>query len=263
MDTQQQKSCKILLIGDRCIDVYHYGDCSRLSPEAPVPVFRLLETIRKPGMVLNVEKNLEALGNETHTVTCGSTCITKERYIDAKSKNQLLRVDIGENDISESVELSHVDISDYDSVVVSDYNKGSMKSDNCLKLSHDCIEAGKPLFVDSKKTDLSCYPGAFFKINEKESKNVLQYPADYDIIVTLGSKGAKWENQIIKAPTTEVFDACGAGDTFFAAFVSEYMQTKNVINSIHFANQCAALTVRKIGAYSPTQEEIQKIKREL
>ena len=69
--------------------------------------------------------------------------------------------------------------------------------------------------------------------------------------------------KIIKAPTTEVFDACGAGDTFFAAFVSEYMQTKNVINSIHFANQCAALTVRKIGAYSPTQEEIQKIKREL
>ena len=40
MDTQQQKSWNVLLVGDSCLDIYHYGVCERMSPEAPVPVFR-------------------------------------------------------------------------------------------------------------------------------------------------------------------------------------------------------------------------------
>ena len=51
--SQRQKSLKILLIGESCLDEYHYGECRRLSPEAPVPVldggqilFYLIEGIR-------------------------------------------------------------------------------------------------------------------------------------------------------------------------------------------------------------------------
>ena len=44
MGFQQQKSWKVLLIGDHCLDVYHYGVCERLSPEAPVPILKQLTT---------------------------------------------------------------------------------------------------------------------------------------------------------------------------------------------------------------------------
>ena len=44
MDTQQLKLFKVLLIGDSCIDKYHYGTCDRISPEAPVPILNFKET---------------------------------------------------------------------------------------------------------------------------------------------------------------------------------------------------------------------------
>jgi len=62
MDTQQLKSFKILLIGDNCLDVYRYGSVDRISPEAPVPVFKFSHEETKPGMAGNVARNLEALG---------------------------------------------------------------------------------------------------------------------------------------------------------------------------------------------------------
>ena len=34
-------SNNILLIGEHCIDVYHYGTCNRLNPEAPVPIVNI------------------------------------------------------------------------------------------------------------------------------------------------------------------------------------------------------------------------------
>ena len=60
-NTQQQKSFKILLIGDACNDTYTYGYVNRISPEAPVPVFEPHYTIHHDGMAGNVRKNLECL----------------------------------------------------------------------------------------------------------------------------------------------------------------------------------------------------------
>ena len=53
---------KILVIGESCRDVFIYGACDRLAPEAPVPVFNPLRTVENGGMARNVYKNLEALG---------------------------------------------------------------------------------------------------------------------------------------------------------------------------------------------------------
>ena len=58
MNTQQPKKYKILLIGDNCVDVYQYGTVDRISPEAPVPVFKFSHEERKPGMAGNVANNL-------------------------------------------------------------------------------------------------------------------------------------------------------------------------------------------------------------
>ena len=53
---------KILVIGDSCTDVFVYGTCKRLCPEAPIPVFNPSRTITNQGMAGNVVDNLRALG---------------------------------------------------------------------------------------------------------------------------------------------------------------------------------------------------------
>ena len=53
---------KILIVGDSCKDVFIYGDVTRLSPEAPVPVFNPRKTIENDGMAKNVSNNVEVLG---------------------------------------------------------------------------------------------------------------------------------------------------------------------------------------------------------
>ena len=53
---------KILTVGDVGIDKYIYGDVSRISPEAPVPVLRVTRKEKKLGMSANICNNLNALG---------------------------------------------------------------------------------------------------------------------------------------------------------------------------------------------------------
>ena len=84
MDIQQLKSLKILIIGDSCTDMYNYGTCDRISPEAPVPVLRTTFREEKPGMALNVQKNLEAMGHETMIIT-NTEKIVKERFVDQRT----------------------------------------------------------------------------------------------------------------------------------------------------------------------------------
>ena len=130
MDTQQLKSFKILVIGDSCTDVYNYGVCERLSPEAPVPVLKIMYTEEKPGMSLNVENNLKALGHHTILLT-NPEKIIKERFVDQRSMQHLLRVDKGEGDkdLINSIDLRLLKTVknmnfNFDCVVISDYNKG-------------------------------------------------------------------------------------------------------------------------------------------
>ena len=40
----------ILVIGESCLDVFTYGACKRMCPEAPVPVFNPVKTITNEGM---------------------------------------------------------------------------------------------------------------------------------------------------------------------------------------------------------------------
>ena len=92
MTTQPQTPFNILLIGDSCIDEYKIGTVDRLSPEAPVPVIKIVDTIQVPGMASNVHKNLGNLNCQMEFIT-NKEIITKTRYIDTRSGQHLLRVD--------------------------------------------------------------------------------------------------------------------------------------------------------------------------
>ena len=84
---------KILVIGDSCTDVFVYGSCGRLCPEAPIPVFNPSKTITNQGMAGNVVENLRALGVRKTELITNNEQIIKTRYVETKSNQMLLRVD--------------------------------------------------------------------------------------------------------------------------------------------------------------------------
>lgn len=55
---------KILILGDVMLDEYLWGNVSRISPEAPVPVVEILKESMKLGGAANVALNIKALGDE-------------------------------------------------------------------------------------------------------------------------------------------------------------------------------------------------------
>ena len=258
MDTQQQKLSKVLVIGDSCIDLYHYGDCDRISPEAPVPVLKVLRTEGLPGMADNVAKNIESLHNKVETIT-NVDKIHKIRYVDNKTKQHLIRVDVGEDRPLLPLPIEKVNLinfSDYDCVVMSDYNKGFLRERSIAAIIKKAKQARKPIFVDSKKNDLTVFKNCFIKINEAEYKKAKNIPNSSKLIVTLGAKGALFDGKIFPVEEAQVFDVCGAGDTFLAGLVTKYLVTKDIEEAIEYANKCAAVAVKKFGTYVINKQEV-------
>jgi len=245
--TQPQKKYKILLIGDNCVDVYQYGTVDRISPEAPVPVFKFSHQETKAGMAGNVCKNLENLNCSVDFVY--DKVSTKTRLIDLKSKQQIVRID--DDQISAAVDVDYDLINDYDAVVISDYNKGSVSDNLIEKIS---LTAQVPIFIDTKKTDLSVAGHAWVKINQTEYES-LRVPCE-NLIVTLGSQGTRYKNKVFPGLAVEVSDVCGAGDTFLSALTVEFLRTHSIDRAIEYANRAAAVTVQHIGVYAPSEEEI-------
>jgi len=249
MTTQPQTPFKILLIGDSCIDEYKIGTVDRLSPEAPVPVIKIVDTIEVPGMASNVHKNLVNLNCQLVFIT-NPEVITKTRYIDKRSGQHLLRVD-DEPTVTPFSGFVGTPLDSFDAVVISDYNKGFLTYEHIEYIIHN---SNGPVFIDTKKTDLERFQGAWVKINQLES--TLLTSKCTGLIVTLGSKGAKlWDNHY---PTkeVEVTDVCGCGDTFLASLAVQYLFTNDIEKAILFANIAAGITVQHRGNYAPTYDEI-------
>jgi bifunctional ADP-heptose synthase (sugar kinase/adenylyltransferase) len=242
-----QKRLKVILIGDKCIDEYHYGNIDRLSPEAPIPVFVPNRIESKNGMAANVEENLKALGVEV--ISYFGSASVKARMIDERTKQHILRID---NDV-QSEPLDHIKTyfpKDVDGIIISDYNKGFVS----YELIESLIQTGIPVFVDTKKTDLARFNNAFIKINSTEYASAKSIPMN--LIVTLGEHGAMWNQRKYDAPKVEIADVCGAGDTFLASFAFEYLQTKNIDRAIMVAIKASSITVKHIGVYAPSIKEI-------
>ena len=244
----------ILVIGESCEDVFVYGHCKRLSPEAPVPVLNPIEVKRSEGMAANVYNNLIALGADCHFWTNDIKPI-KTRYVDKESNQTILRVDekdhiypnlINNGDVRESLDVFNY-VNNYDAIVISDYNKGYLKEADI-----GFFASRHPLvFLDSKKKLGNwCKGASIIKINEKEYIENSEWLENYrgHLVVTLGSRGTKFEDVIY--PIMEqhpVRDLTGAGDTYLAALVVEYLRTEDIRKSIQFANKCASWVVTQKG----------------
>ena len=236
---------KILIIGDSCIDKFIYGECKRICPEAPVPVFNPINSTKNDGMAKNVFNNLTSLAPDWDIdFITNSNTILKTRIVDIKTNQMLLRID--DNDSCPKF-MGLDKLEEYDAIIISDYNKGFLSEEDIKYI----VNKYPLTFIDSKKIFGEWVNNAsFIKINqpeyEKNKENLLKYKGQ--LIVTLGEKGVKWNN-LIYPPSrqAEVSDLSGAGDTFFASFIYHYLSHKSISKGISFAQDCSLEVIEKKG----------------
>ena len=178
---------RLLVVGDVMLDRYWFGDVSRISPEAPVPVVKVERSEERPGGAANVARNAAALGAKVSLLALvgkdepGESLrrLVEEGGIDASlhvddaistivklrvigRQQQLLRIDF-ENPPSHEVLLAKLSefeqrLPEFDAVLFSDYGKGGLTHiREMIRLARD---AGKIVLVDPKGDDYSIYAGA-------------------------------------------------------------------------------------------------------
>jgi bifunctional ADP-heptose synthase (sugar kinase/adenylyltransferase) len=245
----------LVIIGDLCTDIFIYGDCNRLSPEAPVPVFTPIDKTSNPGMAGNVVLNIQSLmPNADIQFFHNKEEITKTRYVDRRSNHMFLRVD---NEPS----LQRIQLTDNmlnvirsaDCIIVSDYNKGFLQAEDLFTIAN----AAKFSVIDTKKKGLShsvLNEFNLIKVNESEylaNSDVLSVLSDR-VVVTLGAMGAKWKDEVFSSPhPKETIDVSGAGDTFLAGFVTKFLSTNSVSEAIIYANHLSSIVVSRKGVVIP------------
>ena len=250
---------KILVIGELCLDRFVYGDVNRLCPEAPVPVINPLETKENKGMAGNVVENLKSLHEEVEVIHWHqSDEIIKTRFVDKKTNQMLLRVDNERLGLSPLIYLSpeqRKTISESDIVIISDYNKGYLSNSAITTIS----EIANFTVLDTKRV-LSWETVQnidFVKLNMNEYRNNKQLADNHieKFLITKGEKGVTFNGKDYPSPNPqETIDVSGAGDTFTASFALKYLLTKDVDESINYANEVCANVVNKKGVSLPDNE---------
>lgn len=305
-------SSRVLVVGDLMLDRYWHGDTSRISPEAPVPVVRVGEVEERAGGAGNVALNIAALGGNAavigltgqdeaadalartllhHDVEChferleGFPTVTKLRVL--SRHQQLIRLDFEDGfpgyDPAGLLERFRRAVEECDVVVLSDYQKGALRSaPQMIELAR---KAGKPVVVDPKGSDFSCYAGAtLITPNMSEFEGVVGHCANDEEVVekgeqlrqqlkleallitrsekgmTLLQKGA--EPLHIPTRAREVFDVTGAGDTVVSVLAASLAADRPLIESTVLANLAAGVVVGKLGTASVTVPEIRRAMRE-
>jgi D-beta-D-heptose 7-phosphate kinase/D-beta-D-heptose 1-phosphate adenosyltransferase len=223
---------KILVIGDLILDVYFSGDCTRISPEAPVPVVDVNEKKYCLGGAGNVVANLKALGCEVmfcavsgqdegrdaalrllkeNGVATDNIIADPDRRTLIKTrvttgKQCLVRIDEGSCDSisgTQEDELIHRIESLYaraDALLIADYDKGVL-SDRVITAIENLL-SGKRKFVavDSKK------PGAYRSLRPSLIKP--NYP---EFLKLIGQKGVAGDRvKQVKSFGRVLYDRCGA-----------------------------------------------------
>lgn len=244
---------KILVVGETCLDKFVYCTSERLSPEAPVPVIIPIDTVVNSGMSGNVVRNLLSINTDLEVEHWfQKNKVEKTRYVDKKSNHIFIRIDEGDKNIEQfslTEELINK-LKKFDIVIVSDYNKGFLN----LEIIDIIAENSNLSILDTKRTITEKISNtfSFIKLNEKEYSQNLHLKNLSNVLITLGANGTKFKNKIYPvSETKETIDVSGAGDTFTASFILKYYETKDVDESIYFANKMSSIVVSKKGVSIP------------
>jgi bifunctional ADP-heptose synthase (sugar kinase/adenylyltransferase) len=196
-------------------------------------------------MAANVHKNIITRVTDCSLITNKNwEGITKTRYVHEKSNHLFFRVDSPH--LIEPFDLSNFDFNS-EIIVISDYNKGFLTESVIQEIcnSHNCV------FLDTKKV-LGPWAenAAYIKINDYEYQKSLPFitnSMESKLIHTRGSSGCDLGGVNYPVELVSVKDTSGAGDSFMAALVIEYLQTRDIIASIKGANFAATNVVKQRG----------------
>lgn len=200
---------RILVVGDVMLDRYYYGEVTRISPEAPVPINHVTSIKDTLGGSANVAHNLALLGAKTsiagfagsdyHCQTLldkftragieyrgiirrDAPTTTKLRVIGGHQ--QMLRLDfedtepVGDQYAERLLDFVYQALQNgLDAVIISDYGKGACTEEVCTRIIESCADMAVPVFVDPKGIAWEKYAGAdYITPNFKELNAVLPKP---------------------------------------------------------------------------------------
>jgi len=180
-------AARVLVVGDVMLDRYWFGEVSRISPEAPVPVVKVERSEDRLGGAANVARNVVALGARVALLSVVGTDeagqalqrLLSEEGIESSlhqdadlsttiklrvigRQQQLLRIDFENWPAHEVLRAKLMEFSDRlpdcDVVILSDYGKGGLT--HITEMIRLARAAGKRVLVDPKGEDYSRYAGA-------------------------------------------------------------------------------------------------------
>ena len=207
---EQFSKARLLVVGDVMLDRYWFGDTSRISPEAPVPVVQVGKIDERLGGAANVARNVAALGAKTTilgvigddesgrrvTELLKSSGVDSQLEIDNKvpttvklrviaRQQQLIRLDFEEtpSEIALAHKLERYEklIGDADVVILSDYGKGALGQ--VALMIEQARAQKKVILVDPKGDDYAKYHGAtVLTPNRSELRQVVgQWTSEEDL----------------------------------------------------------------------------------
>lgn len=198
--------CRILVLGDVMLDKYFYGEVTRISPEAPVPITHVTSSKETLGGAANVAHNLALLGCQTKLagfvgddyhgeslqgkltargigfkglIHTDRPTTTKLRIIGGHQ--QMMRLDFEEAAQVEGPYADRLHVyfgaeleQGIDAVIISDYGKGCCTPETCRQIIMMAHAHGVPVIIDPKGADWEKYRGAdFITPNLKEINEIL------------------------------------------------------------------------------------------
>ena len=198
-------ACKILVIGDVMLDKYYFGDVTRISPEAPVPIAHVTEIRETLGGAANVAHNLALLGCKTSIIgqigsdNHGETFLSKLKSLGVdfsgliqsskptttkirviSGHQQMIRLDFEDSSELDSpssnklLENFYSQLQNVDAVIISDYGKGICTKKICREVIGACRAQKKSVIVDPKGDNWQKYFDAtFITPNLKELNAIL------------------------------------------------------------------------------------------
>jgi D-beta-D-heptose 7-phosphate kinase / D-beta-D-heptose 1-phosphate adenosyltransferase len=302
---EQLREASVLVVGDVMLDRYLIGDTERISPEAPVPVVRVAQAEDRAGGAANVARNIAHLdgtvcllgivGDDADSALLldilaqdhvrtellappGARTISKMRVI--SRHQQVVRLDI-EEPFSQAHAAALAErfrelVGDYETIVISDYNKGSLLEVGAIITA--ARVAGKRVLVDPKQRDLSVYRGAdVITPNLAEfraaggdgsseeamldsARALLREAGIGAMLLTRSEQGMSLitldEHTRYPAEVLEVSDVTGAGDTVIATLGTLLSAGFDLAEAAWAANMAAGIVVGKVGAATVSPEEL-------
>jgi D-beta-D-heptose 7-phosphate kinase/D-beta-D-heptose 1-phosphate adenosyltransferase len=306
------KRSNILILGDVMMDRFVYGAVERISPEAPVPVLKFQREVKMPGGAANVARNvcdlgcavelvglcgadadgaeLKATGTKWHgwrmelVETPARSTISKTRF--SSGGQQILRLDMEKTDPANPeeeralIEKTVASIGRCDTVVLSDYAKGTLTNGVIGTAVREAKRRGIPVVADPKSTNFGRYAGATVLTPNKQelARATGQRCEDDDavisaahelldqvevgaLLVTRGGEGMTLVEREhapvhLRATARQVFDVSGAGDTVAAVLAVLLAGNVPLVEAAAVANIAGGLVVEKFGTATVTRDEL-------